>query len=340
MRRIIILIALSFILAGCFDYQELSDINIVNGIGVDYKDGEYIVNLEMIKSTNNNTSSVISTNVIEGKDEVFANAFNKAIKNSGKKVYLKHVSLLLLSEDLAHNGINDVFDYMIRDVKINTTFYTIVSKDPKKILDTKLDNDSIGNLIVDTITFNVEADTLDNIDIMVSNLLGERKDIALPYVVLKDKNVSILELAYFSKSKMVDKIDSKIYNFLLLKSTNIDFLNDGNILNIYNKKIDYEVKKDKITINISGLAKVKKVNHDVNLKDKKYYKILENEINEVIEKEVNEFMEKTLSNDADLIGLKDKYYKKFNKDINNIDYEVNSSITLNKNGAIYEVIHD
>jgi len=52
MKKILLLFICLFLTTACYDYQELSDMNIVNGIGVDFKDDEYIVNLEMVKREN------------------------------------------------------------------------------------------------------------------------------------------------------------------------------------------------------------------------------------------------------------------------------------------------
>ena len=63
-------------------------------------------------------------------------------------------------------------------------------------------------------------------------------------------------------------------------------------------------------------------------------------MNKQIKEEVEEFLEETLSNDSDLTGIKDKYYKKYREEKDNVPYEVQVDIVLSKNGSIYEVIHD
>ncbi len=340
MKKVILLIVCLFFVTGCYDYQELSDMNIVNGIGISYEDDEYVVNLEMVKSTKSESGISMETNVITAKDRILANAINKATNNSGKKAYFKHVDLLIISEDLAKNGINDVVDYMLRDVTMSSTFFTVIAEDPEEILNTDLEEDSISSLIVDTIRYNVDTAQLDNIDIIVSNITNKRKDIALPYIELDDKNVVIEQIAYFQTAKMIDKIDSKIYRFLLLKGNNLDFDNDDTVVNIFNKDVKYDIKKDLIEINITGMSKIKKVNPDQDLTKYKTYSVIEDQINETVYNEVMEFLEETLDNDSDLVGMKDLYYRIFGKEVDEIPYKVNVDIKLSRNGAIYEAIHD
>lgn len=340
MKKIFLLIVCLFFVSGCYDYQELSDMNIVNGIGISYEDGMYTVNLEMVKSEKADSGISMSTNVITAKDEVLADAINKATNNSGKEAYFKHVDLVIISEELAKKGINDVVDYLLRDVTMSSTFFTVVAENPEEILNTKLDGDSISGLIVDTIRYNVDSAQLDNIDIIVSNITNKRKDIALPYIELDDKNVVIENIAYFRTTKMVDTIDSKIYRFLMLKGNNLDFDSDGTVVNIFNKDVKYDIQKDKIVIHIAGMSKVKKVNPDLNLEEYEVYPVIEKQINEVVYEEVMDFLEETLKDDSDLIGMKDLYYRIFKKEKDNIPYEVKVDIKLSRNGAIYEAIHD
>ena len=47
MKKIILIISL-FMLTGCYDYQEINDLAIISAIGVDYKDDEYIITLEVL----------------------------------------------------------------------------------------------------------------------------------------------------------------------------------------------------------------------------------------------------------------------------------------------------
>ncbi|MDE5888867.1 MAG: hypothetical protein K2H20_02485, partial [Bacilli bacterium] len=174
----------------------------------------------------------------------------------------------------------------------------------------------------------------------VSNITNERKDIALPYIEMDDKNVIIDNIAYFKKTKMVGKMNNKIYNFLMLKSDNLDFDNDDNVINIYKKDVSYDIKKDKIIINIKGMGKVKKVSEDIKLEDKKSYKVIEKGIQETIATEVEEFIDEAQENESDLVGFKDLYYRVFGKEKDNIPYEVNVEVKITRNGAIYETIHD
>ena len=308
MRKIILLIIVLFSMTGCYDYQELNNMSVVDAIGIDYKDEMYIVSFEVIKSIKNGDSATISTEIVKATDEVLAKAINKAIMSAGKKVSLKHVKLLLVGMGMAKEDINPIIDYVIRDVNISTNLYT--------------SNDNGSN------------------ECYTSNIINKKIDIALPYIVLDNTSVIADKMAYFNDSSLIGLIDNKIYNFLLLDSKNIEFNSDKIVLNVDKKKIKYEVNENEIDIMINGNAKVKEMDKGYNLKDKDVYEEIEKNIDKVIEDECTNFLEETLNNKADLLGLEDKYYKLYKDDKENIKFKIKVDIKINRNGTIYEVLND
>ena len=180
MKKILLCIVCLFLLTGCADYQELSEINIINGIAIDYKDDEYVVSFEIIKNEASENNNEVTSKVITAQDSNLALAFNEAIKDSNKEAYFKHVHLLIISEELAKNGIEEVVDYMLRNVKMSTTFYTVITEDPNSLLKIELDDDTVSNYIVDLISSNLDTADLNNIDIKFKL----RKKIKSPYTKL------------------------------------------------------------------------------------------------------------------------------------------------------------
>ena len=48
MKKIIILLCLTFFLTGCYDNIELNDLAIISGVGIDYKDNQYYLTYEIL----------------------------------------------------------------------------------------------------------------------------------------------------------------------------------------------------------------------------------------------------------------------------------------------------
>lgn len=338
----IILIVFCLLLCGCYDYTELNEISIINGIGVDYVNDEYVVSLEVVKNDKDVKSNEMSTEIITGKDKVLAKAFNKAELSSEKQTMMEQVSLLLIGQNLAKKGIEEISDYVIRDTSISNNINMIVCKDPVSILNMKMDNDSVSNVIINTINNISHMDDTQSTDLVAMNLVSKRKDIALPYVEDEEEEIKIEEIAYFKESAMVDTMDAKMYEFLELNSKHIDFNDEENSFEIYKKKIAYDVSENVIKIKVKCYGRVEEIGTEFNLANPNDYKKIHSHIEEVINKEIEEFLKKTRSEEVDLLGLRNLYYKKYKKDISldQLDVVIESKFTMDKNGAMLEVLYD
>lgn len=340
MKKVILLICCIFLISGCYDYKELNDMSIVSGIGIDYKDEKYIVNLEITKSTKEGTSAEIESHLVTGEADNIADAFTIAKNRSDKLVYMEHVEVLVLSKDICKRGINEVIDYIIRDTTINNNYFIVVTDNPSELFKITIDNQSASEVIINTVEYYFENTAIDDIDIIASNMVNKRDDIALPYIYTKEENIIFDEIAYFDDDKMVGLIDGKIYSFLELNSVNVNFNNNGNTIGIYKKDIRYEIKNKEVIIKVKAYGTVKEINDEINLKDPDSYGKLEKNISKTMEKEITEFIDNTLNDKSDLLGLEDKYYKKYKKDIDNIKYKVDVELIVNRNGTIYGVLND
>ncbi len=340
MRKIVILLCLVLLVGGCYDYRELNDMSVVTGIGIDYKDSKYIVSLEVTKSIKDGSSNEVETVIYTGSNKILADAFLEAKNMSDKYVYMEHVNVLLLSEELCKKGIGDVIDYIISDTTINSNYYMVVTEDINKVLEIKQENDSMSNVITNTINYYLDDTKFDDLDILYSNMINKREDIAVPYISINEDKVMFKDVAYFDKDKMVDTIDNKLYLFLKLNSKNINFSKNGNTVSIYKNSIKYDIKKDKVIIKVCGDGLVKEIDSKINLESNDSYDYLNRIINKDIRENIEEFLDITLKNKSDLLGIQDKHYKMYGKDINDINYEVKTDININKNGTIYEVLYD
>ena len=334
MKRFILLILIILFIGGCYDYQELNDMAIVDGILIDYVDNEYKVYLNVIKSSKGKDGNELKNKVLVGSDNVIANAFNKSINMSSNKVYLGHVSLLVLSEELCKKGINEVIDYVLRDVRISNDYSTLVSNDID-LFNIKLENESITDLINSSLKNNIGKDNI-TVDMVGQKLVNDRIDLVLPYLEMEDELIKLNKIVHFKEDKLDNIMESKIYNFLMLDTININFSSDNNVINILSKDIKYDIDKDKIIVNIDCMGKVMEIDSKYNLNNNENYKELEKVINKVIDDDVSKFIIEY----KDIVGFKDMYYRKYNKvkDIDNI--KVNVNLSINRNGAIYEVLYD
>lgn len=340
MRKIVILLCLVLLVGGCYDYRELNDMSVVTGIGIDYKDSKYIVSLEVTKSIKDGSSNEVETVIYTGSHSNLSDAFLNAKNMSDKYVYMEHVNVLLLSEELCNKGIGDVIDYIIRDTSINSNYYMVVTEDINKVLEIKQENDSMSNVITNTINYYLDDTSFDDLDIMASYMINNLVDIGVPYISLDKDKILFKEIAYFDGDKMVGTIDSKLYTLLKLNSSNTNFSKNGNTISVYNNSVKYEVIEDTVIVKLCGEGLVKEISSNIDLESKNSYEYLSRIINKEIKLDINSFIDSTLSKGSDLLGLEDKYYKKYKHSMKDIKYQVDVDIKINKNGIIYGVLYD
>ena len=340
MKKIIVIIGFILLISGCYDYRELNEMNVVTGIGINYKDNMYEVSLEVTKSIKEGSSNKIETTIYTGNNKNLADAFLDAKNKSDKYVYMEHVNLLLLGKDIALMGIGDALDYIIRDTTINSNYYVVMVDDPLKVLEIKQESDSMSNVITSTINNYLDKTKIQDLDILASDLNNKYKDIAVPNIYIEEDKVIFKDVAYFNNDKYVGDIDSKLYALLCLNSNNMNFSKNGNTINIYSNKIKYDVDKDKVILVLNFNAIIKEIDRNIDLEKQDGYDYLKRIISKDIKEDIEIFIDTSLDNGSDLLGLEDKYYKEYNKGMNNIKYQIKVNININKNGSIYEVVYD
>ena len=190
MKKIIIIIITLLFCTSCYNYQEVNEIAIVNGMGIDYLNNEYKITLEIVDINSDKEQSYTLEDNGSSLDEALEN-----IKNiSSKDISLSHLETVVINEYLINNKIIDIAKYFITTNEITTNFYLVVATSANKILNNKNDINSIN-------TKNI-SDVLDDknnknyqFDYIISSILDD-KSIKIPFVSLEDNNIKIDKEGY------------------------------------------------------------------------------------------------------------------------------------------------
>ena len=83
MKKIILIIFL-FLLTGCYDYKEINNLGIVSAIGIDFKDDEYIITLEVLNDQINKQSEKVKSYTKTAHDSSLAKAIEKEVEKNRK----------------------------------------------------------------------------------------------------------------------------------------------------------------------------------------------------------------------------------------------------------------
>ena len=243
----IILILITLLLTGCFNYTEINDLVLVNGIYIDYKNGLYKLKIE-------------TDEIVESSGESLSDAFRNFEEIVSKKPYYAHINILIISKEIFKNHIDEVIEYFLRNNDVRNNFYLVVGTNMHNI---KCD------YIKDIITNNNDVIT----SCLFKNILTiylDNKEIILPII---DNN--LIKGSIKKNNNIVTELninDTRLYKIIKSNKPNVIYQN----INIYHSK----VKKYKDTLYISLDAELKE-HKDINVS-----KLLREDLERLLNKKI------------------------------------------------------
>ena len=336
-------------ITGCNNnYQSLNDLAIVSSIIIDKdKDYEYVCYVELYKqdkSEKNNTSYFV-----RGKGNNIQSAINDAANMVSKKLYLVHTNVVIISEDLANEKINEVFNYLESKVQMNSNYYLMISDDINKLIkNDDTDNAVLGEKISNTLKYSTNSGSMVNYDFMekLNNYISSNKDIYLSKVTIDNNYINIEDGYYFSSDKLVGSLNSeelKLIN-LFKKSKNLYFTfnynDDEFMIKIDDNSIKYYIDND-INIVINIKANIVEVGSNIDIvKSDSIINLNKYASNELTNKTLL-LLNKLKENKSDILGINDYIYKVYGKNYKNFFYDNTSvlvNVDINKKGLINKTL--
>lgn len=133
MKKLLLLLGSTILLAGCWDVNEPERLLYIFGLGVDYKDGEYIMYPQIIdfsniaKSEQPTNPETIQAEVGEVKGSTPSEAFYNLYQAIDEQLFWGHFSFIVFSEDALKGGrANMLINTFIRfhETRYNTWVYS------------------------------------------------------------------------------------------------------------------------------------------------------------------------------------------------------------------------
>ena len=323
MKKVFIILLL-FILTGCWNYNELNNSAIITGIAIDYENDSYKVTV-LFSNNENNTSLSLSEN---------GNTIYEAIKKIGlmspKKLTISHLSVVIISEEVAKKGIRPILDYLLREPESNQNFYLVISK-----------NDSAGKIInslnelADYPSQNItsiikiseqEQARIINSDfnLFVDTLLKKGINPVVNTITMdKTNNKPILDsLALFKEDKLISFTtteESIGINMLKGDINNLYIPIENNIILCTNYKIKTTYKNNKIYVSIYGEGMINEIDSNININNKDVINSIENKVKNKLYQFTENAINKAKEDKTDIFGYGNLIYKNNYKLYNSID---------------------
>ena len=357
MKKLLILLFIPFILSGCYDYNELNDLAIISGVGIDYEDEEYVVTFEILSTKKSGeTSGATSSYTVKSKGKTITEAFLNNGNLMDKVPYYDHVDVVIISEDVAKNYFEDVAEFIIRGSQFRNEIYLAIAKDAKaedimkatskekpvaslfmaELLEHSMDSSSAGYYEAFTKT--------------LSSILTKGEDAIAPVFSLKNKEIVLKGMGIFKDFKMqgvISNDEAAVVNLLKnFKTTAILFehycSNDKKtVISIYQASIDINPNNENVKISGTLNGRIYQDSCGYNLKETKSYEELQNIFTKVITNKMDNVINIMKSYESNALNIGKAYYNKYrieatNKWINqDIIYDLN--LKINKKGLIFEV---
>jgi len=296
-----ILLFFVFFITGCSKY-DINNLAIVNEIGISY-DKSYNV---FLKTLNNSDETIIYSEGGKTIDECFFKLNN----NIDKKIYLTHLELLILDENLEKEQFKEIFNFFLDQESSRNTFSTIITdRIDKKVLE-ESSSDILNKLKLSIDTVGIVRDiTLDNI---IKNIF----DFGISYVPFyKDGEFKSYYEIYDIKKKL-RKDDSIIINFLENNIKSITLLINNNSFKLSNCSTLFNINDNSLLYNI-------KCEYEGSFSKT----IIENYINEAFNKYIN---------DNDIKYFNYLAFKYNIKKLDNINLTVNILSSKTNTGDYFE----
>lgn len=233
-KLVLLLTEIFLILAsttGCWNYREVDNLAIVAGVAIDKgKNNNYLITVEIVNIESGGKEAKTTSKKLEMEGETIFDGARNTIKISGKRLYFSHIKIVIISKEIAKEGLVPVLDWFNRDAELRHSIHILVSKE--KTATELLSQQSITNEIrsfeiEDMIMAQNSVAKAPNIIIskLIDSLSGEGISATLPAVGITmnqgEKTSELSGTAVFKKDKFVGLLDEKETKDFLFITDNV-----------------------------------------------------------------------------------------------------------------------
>jgi spore germination protein KC len=253
-KGLVILLSLLPLLSllGCWNYKEVDDMSIVAGVALDKdeKSGKLLLTVEMVDTKGGLQQTQAGFKIVSLAGDTIFDIVRNMISMTGKKLFWSHAKVIILSEEIAREGLVKVIDWYSRDNETRSDVYIFVSKEKtaRELLIMDSSTESImsfelAQMMLDERNSSTApvVEIWDFIDKLESS--GKSAMAPLIYVHRADGQVNerVSGTAVFSKDKMVGMLSGTESKYMLFAQNKVEGgvlpVDDGNGHPVYSLEI-------------------------------------------------------------------------------------------------------
>jgi len=345
-KKLIFLLIIPFLMGGCWNYNELNTLAIVTGFAIDYDDDKYKVSMLIANSKKNQSSSKegeSQTTVYSGKGKTISDAIKEIDRKSPKNVYIGHLGVVIISEEVAKNGVLEFADIMLRSAESRKKFYFLQAKGakaeevlslviplesfPAQGISTLSKNTNVTQAITTTMPFSYFitdvlkpgiSPTLPSIEIIGDPEEGQSSD-ALEKTKM-ETYLKISDMALYSDDKFVaytENEESQVINLLnnesdsLITTIKMDKNQIGFNITEMKSKINL-VDPMHVEVTLKGKAVIREINKKYDLENTKIINKMEKALNKTGKAKLSDTIDALQTKyKTDSLGFGNLIYQKY-----------------------------
>ncbi|MBB6216872.1 spore germination protein KC [Anaerosolibacter carboniphilus] len=225
-RRILLMLLFAAIslISGCWNYREIDEMTIIQGVAIDHNAEKFIITIESITPKGGQDIEMVA-DLTTAEGATIFDAIRNLIMQTGRRVYWAHAKVIVISEQIAREGVTPILDYVTRDAEIRENMWLVLSreKDAKTLFEGKdRMHDTISIHMDDMLQNQKSISKYDAVELwrFLDDLTADGISPTMPMANLKikgDEKVPLINgIAIFKKDKMVGWIDGIEARSLLL----------------------------------------------------------------------------------------------------------------------------
>lgn len=212
-----LMLAFCILFSGCTTSRHLKDLVIVEGMGIDQRDGKVSVTLQTLNVGINNGSQTPQGNMTvntEKEGSSITDSINNLSKSLSKRIFFGQNKLIVIGKDLAEKDFKGNIDFFLRSADARSDVAVCISdSEAKDIIESE---ESDASVPCENILYLIQNNEKSGLCTYITteqilNLYADKtSDIFIPVLERKKKeNVSTKGIGLFSKDRLVYVTDDE-----------------------------------------------------------------------------------------------------------------------------------
>lgn len=255
--KFIVLILFIFLSTGCISYVELSDLEVIENITIDYQDNAYIV---YVTATEKEEDLIYE--VTKGKGKTIEEALDNIKTKENKKLYIAHLKLLLITPSANDEKLKEIISYFLQNSESRNDFSIALIEDTSQIEDSDKTKDIAQKIKI------IEEDLATTKTCYFEDLLKdllEKNQSYLPIIKNEEDSLQVKGIQILKDKKKIDLTEEEtiLFNYMdnAIHQTNFK---ENNVLS---NTTTLQTNKHNIEIQIESVLANKTENYQEELKN-------------------------------------------------------------------------